>query len=105
MNEKDRAVFSNFTKKVKQIFPDASVMAFGSRAKGNPAVNSDLDVCVVVETLNDEVDQIIMDQAWEVGIENDIIISTITYNRAEFEDGVVSHSPIVKTILKEGITA
>jgi hypothetical protein len=46
-----------------------------------------------------------MDIAWEVGFENDIVISTVTFSREEFENGPCSASPLVRNILKEGVAA
>ena len=105
MNETDRAILSLFTARVRQLFSTAEVTAFGSRTRGTAAPDSDLDVCVVLEKLDDDNDQMIMDIAWEVGFEHDVVISTVTYARNEFEHGPVSESPLIKTILHDGIAA
>jgi DNA polymerase sigma len=105
MNETDRTILSLFTASVRQQFPTAEIKAFGSRTRDTAAPDSDLDVCIVLEKLNDANDQMIMDIAWEVGFEHDVVISTVTYARSEFEHGPVSESPLIKTILHEGIAA
>ena len=61
-----------------------------------------LDVCVV---LDDESDSVIMEIAWRIGFENDVIISTVTYSKEEFEDGPCSESGLVQSILGYGIAA
>ena len=96
---------SLFASRVRQRFPSARIWAFGSRVRGNATEESDLDVCVVVDKLDDAIDQVIMDIAWEIGFENDVIISTVTYSGREFDKGPCSESPLVQNILSAGIAA
>ena len=105
LSEKDKRVFSIFASLVRQRFPDARIWAFGSRTRGDAGEESDLDVCVVVGRLDEAIDQTIMDIAWEVGFENDIIISTVVYSRQEFDKGPCSESPLVQNVLSTGIAA
>jgi hypothetical protein len=46
-----------------------------------------------------------MEIAWQVGFENDVVISTVTYSKEEFEDGPCSESGLVQNILGYGIAA
>ena len=68
-------------------------------------VESDLDVCVVLDKLDDESDSVIMETAWQVGFDNGVIISTVTYSKEEFEDGPCSESGLVQNVLGYGIAA
>lgn len=105
MKREDFRVFSLFASTVRKQFPSAHIWAFGSRVKENFSKDSDLDVCVVVDTLDDIVDRRIIDIAWEIGLEHDRLISTLTYSSEEFEKGPCSQSSIVQTILREGVAA
>lgn len=103
--KKDKDVFALFSSEVRQRFPGAMIWAYGSRVKGHATEESDLDVCVVVDTLDDAIDQAIMKIAWEIGFENDVVISTVTYSKQEFDEGPCSQSPLVQNILSAGIPA
>ena len=46
-----------------------------------------------------------MDIAWQIGFDNGIVISTVTFSRDEFEKGPLSESPLVQSILLEGLAA
>jgi predicted nucleotidyltransferase len=105
MSQKDRRILEEFTTRVRELFPDARVWAFGSRTRGQETEESDLDVCVVVNSLDEIVDRAIMGVAWEVGFKHDIIISTITYSQQEIERGPCSESILVRNILSEGVAA
>ncbi len=105
LSNKDKKNFHQFASKVRDKFPAAKVWAYGSRVRGDATVESDLDVCVVVDKLDDESDSAIMEIAWQIGFENDVIISTVTYSKEEFEDGPCSESGLVQNILDYGIAA
>jgi predicted nucleotidyltransferase len=105
MLERDRYVLETFANHVRDRFSEARIWAFGSRAHGTASPESDLDVCVVIEHLDEESDGQVMDVAWQVGFENDVVISTVTYSRVEFEIGPLSESALVQAVRREGIAA
>ncbi len=105
LSSKDKEIVALFSTRIRERFPGAGVWAFGSRAKGFATDESDLDVCVVVDTLDEEIDHQILKIAWEVGFENDVVISTVTYSKQDFEEGPCSESPLVQTILDAGVAA
>ena len=105
LSKKDKKIFSTFASAVKSGFPQARIWAFGSRAKGSASRESDLDVCVVLEKLDEKIDKKIIDYPWDVGFKNDRLISTVTYSEDDFYNGPCSQSTLVTTILEEGIPA
>ena len=105
LSKKDNQVLREFSTAIRQQFPEARIWAFGSRAKGTAIDESDLDVCVVIKNLNDDTDTLIMETAWKIGFENDIVISTVSYSSKEFDEGPCSESMLVENILGEGIAA
>jgi predicted nucleotidyltransferase len=105
MTDSDRRVLEAFAVQVRALFPQARIWAFGSRARGDAAPDSDLDVCVVVEGLDEDADRSILAVAWEVGFANDVIISTLTFSLEEFTTGPLTRSPIVQEIRRNGVAA
>jgi len=105
MDQNDREILAAFTDRVRRRFPGARVWAFGSRARGEAAWDSDFDVCVVLDRLDAEADQALSDIAWEVGFACDRVIMVIPFSREEFERGLFSESTLVETIRREGIAA
>jgi predicted nucleotidyltransferase len=105
MNTKDYQVFSHFASLVQQRFPEARVWAFGSRVNGTATEESDLDVCVVVKTVNDPIKKKIREIAWQVGFDAEVILSTVIYSTDAFERGPCSVSSLVKSILAGGVMA
>lgn len=105
MTERDRAILNQFAAKVRQQFSDAQIWAFGSRARGDAQPDSDLDICVVVEKLDQNIREKISYIAWETGFDNDLLITTVKFSRQKFEDSPCSTSPLVRNILREGVPA
>lgn len=105
MSRKDMDILRVFADSVRSRFPEARVWGFGSRARGDYSDCSDLDVCVVVNNLDESADSKIIETAWLVGFEHDMVISTVTYSADEFERGPCSESALIQSILKEGVAA
>lgn len=105
MNERDLKILQTFAVEIRKIFPTARIWAFGSRVSGGASPDSDFDVCVVVNSLDEESDKRIMDVAWSVGFENDVVISTVTYSTRDFESGPITASPFVRSLLATGVAA
>lgn len=101
----DRKVLERFAEQLRNVLPDAAVFAFGSRVNGTFNPESDLDVCVVVKQLNHDVREVIRDVAWDVGFNSGVVITTVKYESDDFHHGPVSVSPLVKTIIAEGLAA
>jgi len=100
---KDKQILKKFASSLKNKYSDAIIMGFGSRITGNHSEDSDLDVCIVTEKLNDKIDKEIMDIAWDIGFENDIVISTITYDKQTYEKSPCRFSPLVQNITNSGL--
>ena len=105
MSKQDKAVLGVFAARVRAVFPEARVWGFGSRVRGDAAWDSDFDVCVVLEQFDAAVDRILSDIAWEVGFDQDRVITIIPFSREQFEQGPPSDSSLVRNILKEGVAA
>jgi len=103
MDPKSQAAVDDFAARVRRRIPDARIWAFGSRVRGTHHEFSDLDLCVVAPDLDDAADRYVMDCAWDAGFAHDVVITTVTYSRDEFEEGPCSASPLVQAILHEGV--
>ncbi len=105
MSDQDRSIFDQFTSRVRERFPDARIWAFGSRARGNATWESDFDICIVLNQVNQETDRWIRDIAWEVGFENERVITTVVFDFDQFENGPMSESTLVANVLQEGVAS
>ena len=102
MSREDRRILDLFSGRVRERFPDARIWAFGSRARGNATWDSDFDICIVLDRVDVENDRWIRDIAWEIGFENERVITTVVLDEDQFERGPMSESTLVANILQEG---
>lgn len=105
MTETDRETLREFAARVRSRFPEARVWAFGSRARGDAEPDSDMDVCVVVDRLDEAGDRDIMAAAWEVGFPRDVVISTLAFSHDAFTAGPLSKNSVVQDIRRYGVPA
>ena len=105
ISDRDRQILELFAGRVRERFPQAHIWAFGSRARGDAAAESDFDVCVVLDRLSPADDALIMHIAWEVAFDNERVFNTVLFTVEEFEHGPISESTLKENILREGIAA
>ena len=105
ISKRDRMVLATFSDRVRKYFPGARMWAFGSRARGDATWDSDFDVCIVLEQFDTAADHILSDIAWEVGFDQDRVITVVPFSREQFEEGPPSQSSLVRNILREGVGA
>jgi predicted nucleotidyltransferase len=104
MSIEDRKILNEFSARINQRFSDARIWAFGSRARGAATWDSDFDIFIVLSKVDQKTDRWIRDIAWEVGFENDRVITTVLLDKKQFERGPMSESTLVANILREGIS-
>ncbi|OQX23743.1 MAG: hypothetical protein BWK80_24330 [Desulfobacteraceae bacterium IS3] len=105
MNLKDKQILEEFSKQVHHVVPNARIIAFGSRSRGDNIEESDFDICIVYDRINYEFNDIIRNIAWEIGFENERVITTTIFDEYQFEYGPMSESNLVENIRLEGMSA
>jgi len=103
LTETDRHIAREFQRRVAAIAPVLDLRVFGSRARGDAAPDSDLDVFIELETYTPELRRRISETAWEVGFQADRIISTVVTTRGELEHGAMGANPLVLNVEREGV--
>ncbi|MBF0540629.1 MAG: nucleotidyltransferase domain-containing protein [Nitrospirae bacterium] len=103
MDKQDINVINQFKELVSQKINIIEIKAFGSRARGDNTLESDLDVFMVVESLNHELEKYISDCAWEAGFPQDIIVMPTTITQSDLLNSPIRQSLFIKNIYKEGI--
>jgi hypothetical protein len=103
MNSIDRNIAEKFKRKLEKIIPVLDFKVYGSRARGDAFPDSDLDVFIKVERIDNEKRRRISETAWEVGYEMDRIISTFVATQDQILNGPLGASAIIYQIEKEGV--
>jgi predicted nucleotidyltransferase len=77
------------------------VIMFGSQARGDATKYSDIDLFVVVPSLDDQTRYLISDVTWEVGFEAGKIVSAIPTTEEKMKQ--YGFLPLYRNVKKEGI--
>jgi len=99
----DKETALEFKRRAAAVVPVLRLSVFGSRARGDATTESDLDLFLVVNQIDADLRERISEVAWEVGFENDVVLSTFVATTEQLEHGPLGVSPIIHQIEKEGI--
>lgn len=103
ISQKDLDVVRKLHASISRKMELYGLWVFGSRARGDNKKDSDLDVLVEIEELSPRIQKTLSRLSWEIGFDNDIVISIIPVSREELENGPMKASPLIRAVLKEGI--
>jgi predicted nucleotidyltransferase len=99
----DRRVARELRRRLAAFLPTFDLRVFGSRARGDSAPDSDLDIFIEVEEITPELRRRISEAAWQVGYEMDRVIATVVTTRAQVERGAMGASPLLANVEREGV--
>jgi len=103
MQEKDIRVIENFKQLLSKEVKVLELRVFGSRARGDAAEESDLDVLVVVDRLDHSIEKYISECAWEAGFHEDILIMPVAVSMDAVKNTPLSKSVFIKNVYREGV--
>jgi predicted nucleotidyltransferase len=104
IDEVDRNLVERFKRlTIERGIPLYKTIVFGSRARGERDPESDLDILVLVESLDFAIRSTISRCAWEVGFEAGIIIQTVVMTRDQAEKGPEQSSLLMLAVREEGV--
>lgn len=104
LSPRDNRIVKRLKLRLQEITPINRVVVFGSRARGDASPDSDLDVFIEIPELNAALRRKISEIAWEVSLDEEILISTFVVTTAAILDSPFGANPILRTITTEGIT-
>jgi predicted nucleotidyltransferase len=104
MRKKDLELIKKLKSLISQKVAVHEVRVFGSRARGDDTIESDLDVLIVVNYLDHTIEKYISDCAWEVGFPEDIIIVPVAISMDTLKNNPLRESAFISNVYREGIS-
>ena len=105
LKSKDAEALQEFLERVRQLLGInlIEVKLFGSKATGKDQRDSDIDVLVAVEKGGVEIEDQVLEIAFDVNLKHDVYVSPRVIDRATLTDPVWSITPFLRVIAKEGV--
>lgn len=91
--------------RVRKHSPSATVLLYGSVARGSSGAESDYDILVLVaEPLTGEQEDVMRQAVYELELDREIIISMVFCTREQWDRPVVRVSPFRREVERDAIT-
>ena len=105
LKSKDAAAIEEFVVRLRTVLGKnlVEVKLFGSKATGKDQPDSDIDVLVAVDKGGAEVEDEVLDIAFDTNIKHEVYISPRVIDRVTLADPVWRITPFLKAIAEEGI--
>jgi len=103
MRKRDLKIIEEMKALISKKLKIHEVRVFGSRARGDAAQYSDLDVLIIADSLDHSIEKYISDCAWDVGFANDVVIMPIVITKNVLENSPIKESVFIKNVYREGV--
>ncbi len=102
--KKDLEIAVRFKKQLlENQIPVVKTVVFGSRARGDADIESDLDIFVILDHSTPTIEKQIADISWEISFDTGIVIQTVVMTTERLQ-GPEKSSLLMIAIAQEGIT-
>ncbi len=89
---------------IRQVVPDADVILYGSRARGDAHEYSDYDILIIVSgTVDMKLKEKILDHVYPLELETGAVLTLFTYSKQKWDSPLYRAMPFHKNVESEGV--
>jgi predicted nucleotidyltransferase len=100
----NQSVLQQCKKAIGSVLPDAELILYGSRARGDAKEHSDYDLLILTgQTPSLKLDKAVLDEIYPVELETGAMISFVIQNIADWNKPLYKAMPFHKNIDREGV--
>ena len=104
LNKNEQNALTEFKQTVASRFPQAEIILYGSKARGDSTLESDIDLLVVLpQKITGNIEQELSVLQLHIEIKYDVIIGLFAENRDEWRSPRNSITPLHQNIENEGV--
>lgn len=100
----DKALLAGCRQAIRRVVPDADIILYGSRARGDAQEYSDYDLLVLVDQpVNMALKDRILSSIYPLELETGAMLTLITYNRRQWESLPYRETPFHENVDRDGV--
>ncbi len=104
VNQEDKIILDKIARIIRKYLPNAKIIFYGSRARGEGEENSDYDILVITPTKVDwKQEKCVRDKISEISVNNEILISVIFMSKSRWNHPICKGSPFYAEIREDGL--
>ncbi len=89
---------------IAEVVPNASVILYGSRARGDAREDSDYDLLVLVDQEPDmELEKAIVNRLVPLEVRTGNVLTVLLYSRSQWDSALYRAMPFHKNVTREGV--
>jgi len=89
---------------IRQVAPDADLILYGSRARGDAQEHSDYDLLVLVKGITDmQLERSIVGQLFPLELRTGKVLTVLIYSRSQWDSALYRAMPLHKNVTREGV--
>ena len=104
ISARDRGLLEQMKTVVRGFLPEATVILYGSVARGTRRPDSDYDILVLSEKrLKCAEEDVVRDALCDIQLEEEVLISTIFHSRADWDSPLYNAMPFHQEVEKDSV--
>jgi len=105
LQKNEKKALQELGQRILERFPDAEIILYGSKARGDDGKFSDIDVLVLLDReVNNSLEEKIFSTAFQIELECDVIFGIIVYPKKFWNSKLGKAMPLHWNVDKEGIS-
>jgi predicted nucleotidyltransferase len=89
---------------IREVAPEAELILYGSRARGDAQEDSDYDLLVLVERGGDmDLERAIVDRLVPLEVRTGKVLTVLVYGRSQWDSALYRAMPFHKNVTREGV--
>ena len=102
----DKTLLARCRQAIRRAVPDADLILYGSRARGDAGEYSDYDLLVLVDQpISMALKDRILASVYPLELETEAMLTVVTYNRRQWESLPYQDMPFHKNVERDGVIA
>ncbi|MGB9683048.1 MAG: nucleotidyltransferase domain-containing protein [bacterium] len=101
----EKRALEELKQKIKEKFPDAEIILYGSKVRGDFDEESDIDLLILVDgQVNSKVEEEISKIAYEIELKYDVVFGKVVENKNFWNSKLAKAMPFHQNVDKEGVS-